>query len=408
MNLRWFLSSDIRHLGEMRKQVRKLLNSQRDILSPPAVDAMEGALLESKVAMAGGATTEELKKQMDNLEAVATKWLKPYPNAGIRENIEVLLVALAVAMGIRTFFLQPFKIPTGSMQPTLFGITPSPDGRSHNDPNLVIPGTVARFFDYWIHGNSYYNLVAPENGELQAVKPPVKLLLFNLKEDYEFNGHWHTVWFPADDLFKRAGYNVDSYGQVIDPPHLKAGDPIARIKVLAGDHLFVDRISYNFRHPTRGEIIVFETDGIEHMAASQYGQFYIKRLVGLSNEKVQVGNDRHLIIDGKRLDAGTPHFENVYSFKPGDPPADSHYSGHLNQYSASQYGIDRERGNVAPYFPDETTVYQIPTNHLMVMGDNTVSSYDSRCWGDFSCTNVVGKYFFVYWPITSRFGWGLR
>jgi len=64
---------------------------------------------------------------MENLEKAANKWLKPYPNAGYRENGEVLLVALTVAMGIRTFFLQPFKIPTGSMQPTLYGVTSVPD-----------------------------------------------------------------------------------------------------------------------------------------------------------------------------------------------------------------------------------------------------------------------------------------
>ena len=68
---------------------------------------------------------EASNKEMGELEYAANKWLKPYPNAGIRENVEVLLVALAVAMGIRTFFLQPFKIPTGSMQPTLFGVTSS-------------------------------------------------------------------------------------------------------------------------------------------------------------------------------------------------------------------------------------------------------------------------------------------
>jgi hypothetical protein len=39
------------------------------------------------------------------------------------------------------------------------------------------------------------------------------------------------------------------------------------------------------------------------------------------------------------------------------------------------------------------------------MGDNTMNSSDSRFWGDFP-GGQVGKSFFVYWPITKRFGWG--
>ncbi|EEF61011.1 signal peptidase I [Pedosphaera parvula Ellin514] len=163
----------------------------------------------------------------------------------------------------------------------------------------------------------------------------------------------------------------------------------------------MDRVSYNFRHPTRGEIIVFETKGIERMDIRQQGEFYIKRLVVLGDEKVRIGNDRHLVIDGKRLDEHTPHFENVYSFDPKQPPQESRYSGHVNQFVANEYGYTYP---LAPLFPDESSVYQVPSNHYMVMGDNTMNSSDSRTWGDFTRTNVIGKYLFVYWPVSPRFG----
>jgi signal peptidase I len=49
---------------------------------------------------------------------------------------------------------------------------------------------------------------------------------------------------------------------------------------------------------------------------------------------------------------------------------------------------------------------QIEPGHFVVFGDNTVNSADSRYWGELPDENVIGKSFFVYWPITSRFGWG--
>ena len=133
-------------------------------------------------------------------------------------------------------------------------------------------------------------------------------------------------------------------------------------------------------------------------------QFYIKRMVALGGEKVRIGNDRHLVINGQRLDANTPHFENVYSFDPNKPPRESTYSGHLNAVVAGQIGLS----SLAPNFPNETTEVSISPNHYIVMGDNTVNSFDSRAWGDFPRDNVIGKSFFVYWPISDRFGWGQR
>src|SRR6202521_4112224 len=127
MAFQWLLSKTVRHATAMRNHVAKILNHQRDILSPQAVETLRASMHDLQKAVAEQADQPALEKQMEKLETAANKWLKPYPHAAWRENVEVLLVALAVAMAIRTFFLQPFKIPTGSMQPTLFGVSASPD-----------------------------------------------------------------------------------------------------------------------------------------------------------------------------------------------------------------------------------------------------------------------------------------
>ena len=121
-------------------------------------------------------------------------------------------------------------------------------------------------------------------------------------------------------------------------------------------------------------------------------QFYIKRLVALGPERVQIGEDRHLIINGRRLDSSTPHFEKVYSFDPNDPARESHYSGHVDGHM--------------PYFEGKPDGVFLAKGEYMVMGDNTLNSLDSRYWGPFPAQAVIGKSFFVYWPFSERFGWG--
>src|SRR5581483_421060 len=91
-----------------------------------------------------------------------------YPNAGYRENTEVILVAIVVAMAIRTFFLQPFKIPTGSMQPTLYGITSV--NLKENPDFHVLTGWAA--FTDWFKGVSHVVLVADHDCTLSQVEEP--------------------------------------------------------------------------------------------------------------------------------------------------------------------------------------------------------------------------------------------
>ena len=173
------------------------------------------------------------------------------------------------------------------------------------------------------------------------------------------------------------------------------GDYIFRVKEIAGDYLFVNRMTYNFRPPTRGEIIIFKTKGINHPSMPQ-DEFYVKRLVALGGEKVSIGDDQHLRINGVRLDASTPHFGNVYTYSPDWK--ENHYFGHVNDTTVQKLVLAGvlQQGGLAPLFPDQETVVEVPPKGFMAMGDNTLNSWDSRGWGPFPRANVIGKSSFVY------------
>src|SRR5262249_29390086 len=95
---RWLTSPRVRQATAMRKHVQKLLNHQKDILSSQAVEGLQRAVRDMDAVIASNGDKAALEQQMESMEKTANKWLKPYPNPGLRENFEVLLVALTVAM----------------------------------------------------------------------------------------------------------------------------------------------------------------------------------------------------------------------------------------------------------------------------------------------------------------------
>lgn len=390
--LRWFLSKTVREAVHLKRHVRRLLRHQTDILPNEARDGLQSGLRDLEEAIRTVRKPAELRAAMTVFEEVANKWLRPYPNAGWRENCEMLLVALAVAMAIRTFWLQPFKIPTGSMQPTLYGVTSENLLRNQPQPVPDLPRRIRE----WFAGVSYVSFKSKTDGTFQGITRPMRLLIFNIKQTVVIGGKGHTLWFPPDG----GGYDLATRAGLAPGDAFRAGEEVMRLRVVSGDHLFVNRMKFNFRKPRRGDIVVFETKGIPALPPDQ---FYIKRLVGLGDEEIRIGNDRHLVINGNRLTGSEPHFENIYAFDPNQPPRDSTYSGHVNGHVASEY---RYPLAVAPLFPDESVAMRVPPEHLMVMGDNTMNSQDSRTWGAFHEKHVIGNAAFVYWPISKRFGWG--
>ncbi|MBU6411625.1 MAG: S26 family signal peptidase, partial [Verrucomicrobia bacterium] len=256
MILRWLFSKTVRDAVAMRQHVQRLLHAQRDLLSPQAVGAVTLAINELRTATREGASMGRIRIKTEELQFAANKWLKPYPNPVWRENVEVLLVAIAVAMGIRTLFLQPFKIPTGSMQPTLYGVTSTPDFTRVNffadneaklraeyarqvnlEKSLVIPPFWERV-KRWFQGISYIHVVAKADGVIDRISPMQHFLIFNIKQTIWIGGVPHTIWFPPDlgesparyltPLAVRAGFELDP-----DRVYHK-GEDVVKMRVHAG------------------------------------------------------------------------------------------------------------------------------------------------------------------------------
>src|SRR2546430_13280346 len=99
MTLRWFISRTVRQANDLCHRVEKILNSQRDVLAPQAIDAVRASIHDLRAA-AGQVDPRTLGEQAGPLETVANKWLKPDPNAHRREDCEVGLVVLVLDLGI--------------------------------------------------------------------------------------------------------------------------------------------------------------------------------------------------------------------------------------------------------------------------------------------------------------------
>ena len=418
--LRWLLSRTVRHAVDLFRQVRKLAQAQCDQLPAATIQGLRAAADKLRVLAGSGAGNKTIEDGMGELEKVANRLLKPYPHPRWRENVEVLLVTGAIVLAIRTFFFQPMAIPSGSAQPTLFGITQEPRAeeiqerrfRAASNPTaqapaskpIVIPRAWQRFTDKWWSGISYFRIVAKEDGELIQASEPRMVFPFVKLQTFRVGRQQYRIYASSsfENVLKR-GLGIADQQRMPIPEglHFRAGEEIINLKIVSGDHLFVNRVIYNFRPPRRSEIVVFTSTGIPGIIPDTH---YIKRLVAIGGDRVRIGNDRHLVINDDRLDASSPGFENVYSFKPTAPPRDSHYSGHVNNVTGAKFG----KAGIAPLFPDEHTEFRVRPDYCLAFGDNTMNSHDGRAWGDFPEEKIIGRASFVFWPITDRFGWGYR
>ena len=377
------------------KEARKLLSYKRDVWSKETISEYQGYLDGLLAAL----RARDRRGVADAGNALAG-WARvnhPVPSdAGWRENVEVFLVAIVIALGVRTYFLQPFGIPTGSMQPTLNGII-----------GTKLPGEVptvfVRIFDGVWHGRASVDLVAKEDEIIRSVQ--------EIKSPLPFISHvpgFRSGFFTRTEIATERGNqyivseglsNVTRLFGVMQGASFKKGEPIARGYFDAGDHVFVDKFTYHFRNPRRSEVFVFSTLGISMLnPAGAPSQFYIKRLGGVPGDTMRI-DPPNLYINGKL--AEEQGFRKVMSGTR--TPWSTGYRGYGNgaerPNNDQQFYVDRAYNLGTP-----TATVTLPPKTYYALGDNSYNSLDSRFWGTVPERNVMGKAVVVYWPFGKHLG----
>jgi signal peptidase I len=147
-------------------------------------------------------------------------------------------------------------------------------------------------------------------------------------------------------------------------------------EIKQGDRMLVDKLTYKFRNPRRGEIVVFRTDNIEPLPAEFRSKYFVKRVVGLPGEHVSIKPPHLYINDQKviepRIFATISNRENGFSgfLLPGD--------GRL--------------------LSGKTDVVSLGEDEYFVLGDNQHASLDGRYWGPVQRKDIVGRVTKIYWP----------
>lgn len=355
---------------QLKKQIKHVLHDARharhmreDIVDAGKIEAIREAEADVRAAWSEGdyAAVERHAEELIRRTRVIYP-VKSYPR--VREYVEILVVAISVAMAFRTFFVQPFKIPTGSMEPTLYGIQVVPqDGRGAMDRFPLSLVSLALF------GDRYVEVRARRSGVITQL----------LEDDTR------TFIYSSDGIVPPIRRGMMRHFREGD--FVQQGEVLASGRVRAGDHIFVNKMRYNFRPPRRGDVFVFSTHGVTHPQVKP-DTFYIKRMVGMPGETVRI-DEPYLVIDGQRVLEPDVFRRQV---------EDSHlgYSGFV----------------LAPPALNTPTILSHPRAELplgptqyLPLGDNSHHSLDGRYFGGVDRENIVGPAIVVYWPISSRWGW---
>jgi signal peptidase I len=402
----------------------KILHYRRDQLTGAQTQELRQKTADLRLKLDQRADAAKLKLGIESLEGLLQQIGGTfYPKSAIVENVEFFLVAAIIVLGIRSYFVQPFKIPTNSMWPSYYGMTPQVFKTRAEEPGPLATGVRLLAF-----GARPHRLDAPADGEIlipllgadrrgwvhSVIIPghtwlviPTKVREYTILVgdepvkmqvplDFDFD------WLVSEAFFSHGeGYSPETFHSelqrrvnagesevhVVDGETLRcirtgryvhAGDRALSFDVLTGDQLFVDRFSYHFIRPPVGSGFVFRTGNIPGIAETYGDQYYVKRLVGSPGDTLEI-KDYRLYRNGSPI-MGAAAFEKNATRKVD-------YVGYRNVGALAAGEAMR-----------------VPPRSFLALGDNSANSADGRYWGYVPEKDVIGRPLFIYYPFTLRWG----
>ena len=404
----------------------KVYHYRRDVLSDKNREELLAEIDKLRSLLRARADASKLKLGIESIEVVLRKTGgHHYPKSGLVENVEFFLVAAIVILGIRAYFVQPFKIPTNSMWPSYYGMTGQVYASEADEP-----GAIGAAFNFAAAGARGYRLDAPAHGEVllpvdirgvsfdvvpgrtwlvfPAKKRQYRLFVgdrfttFTVPQDFDFDTVVRDAFFPGDKRpFREIASERIHAGQYVDRQittgagtqrvrflrtglTVRSGERLLAFDLLTGDQLFVDRISYHFVRPKVGDGFVFRTGNIDGIAGDQY---YIKRLVGLPGDRLEI-REPQLLRNGEPI-TGADAFDDNNN-RAGE------YAGYVKgPFPSIEHPSPMLRAG---------EIITVPPASYVALGDNSNNSQDSRYWGYVPARDVVGRPLFIYYPFTRRWG----
>jgi signal peptidase I len=147
---------------------------------------------------------------------------------------------------------------------------------------------------------------------------------------------------------------------VVQAYYIPSGSMLPTLQI--DDKLIVDKISYRFSNPVRGDIVVFNPTA--QLEKEKFKDVFIKRVIGVPGDRIEVKTGK-VYVNGKVLA--------------------EKYLGEAPSYNWSSTALT----------PDGV----VPKDSYLVLGDNRNNSYDSHYWGFVPKAKIVGKAIVRFWPI---------